>query len=181
VRQRDDDGLDIAWQERSQLAYAFVVGSIAAPDDNRLAVEPHDVAPLEVARRLDFADHRSGVEPGKCVPLSGRLRRTLRLSHAAQDEAVVADDRRIPHVDGIKGGACIPRQKMHLGARGLKELEKRVVLGDRTGEIRGSRVTELPPLRRNRGLVNKRVAGMLQDDAGELAELARHGDLCMKM
>ena len=124
VRERNDDELvDGVGEQGAQLTDAVVVRAVAAADNNGAIVEPHDVAAFESAGRFDAAD--DGDAPAReCRALRCGLAGAQRFAHRTQDDAALADDRRVAHVDRIEADTLTWRQREYLSARLLQQREK---------------------------------------------------------
>ena len=131
VGQRHDDELvDGVAEQRAQLRDAVVVGAVPAADGHRALVEPHDVAALEPAGRLNRAERSGCRRRGTQRGLRRRLAGPLRLSHAAEDHAARRDDRRVPHVDRVQAdvlrpaGACRWPRRPRGAGRGTRRTRR---------------------------------------------------------
>ena len=108
VRQRHGDDLDSSTQELPQLADPRSVGAVPLPDREGPLVEPYNVASLQASVARDPAqDRQARLSQESSERL--RLAAALRLSHAAQHDAPVGDDRRVARVDRIEPGRIVPR------------------------------------------------------------------------
>src|SRR5688500_16993321 len=101
MEQRDVDHVDGFAEEHAKLTYPLGIRPVATADEQRAWVEPDHVTAFEQTGRFDSPVHAERVaERLEEAPLRIWFRLTCRLAHPAQDDAVRADDRRVPRVQG---------------------------------------------------------------------------------
>ena len=175
VGQRNDDELVYGIAEQPpKLRDPVVVGAISAADGNRPLVEPHDVASFEPARRLNRAGDRVA-ERAKRGFLRRGFAEPLRLPHAAEDHAAIADDGRVPHVDRIQPDAAAPRKHVHVRAARAERVGEPFVLVDRALVVRRRGEAQRAPLRRDGLGTDERVARVLQHEPRDRTDFRLSG------
>lgn len=170
MHERHLDDLDVAAEERAQLADPLGIGAVAAADRHRARVEPDQVAAFEVPGLLDRADDR---DPRRRE--DRRLRRglppPLALPHVGEQHAARRDHARVAHVDRIEAGLLGARQADQLGARGGDQLEEALGLGERALDVGGRGEAEVAPLGGDRERRAEGVARVGDQHAADRAEL----------
>jgi hypothetical protein len=116
--------LDAHWrQELSELVNSLSVGSIAFADQNRIAVEPDDVAPLGQARWLDASEDRNSERLEEEL-LARRLAAASGLPRMHQDHAAIGGKGCVVGIDSVEAERFVRVEEVYLGVSGLEALDE---------------------------------------------------------
>ena len=116
-----------------ELLDACRVRPVAAPDQERLRVEPERVAAVDRPGPLDLRHNRNAgaLEVGL---QRERLAEAPILARAEEHRALLADEHRVVGVDRV-GIPALALGEDHLRARVLEDLPESLVLGRRSGDV----------------------------------------------
>ncbi len=177
----DDEFINGVAEQEPKLPNPLVVGTVAAAHRSQSRAQPRHIATFKCSGWLDGADDRDAecaIGVGKCCGFAV----AQGLSHAAENGAPGAHDRRITHINRIQvqvlrcccavvlvcAGALVHRRAC------AKQFDKPLVLLDGSAEIWRRSEIERLPLLSDRCVINKRLARVAHQDAIPGADV-RHG------
>ena len=141
-----DQLVDRVAEQYAELPDALVVRAVAAADCDRARCRATRRRRLRACLAARCGRRRECPTSLNAARLRGRLARPQGLPHRAEDDAAVADDRRIARVQRVEADALALRQRENLCAALADQRQEAVVLLNRPRQVRRRREPKVAPL-----------------------------------